>query len=68
MTDQERYSVENPPPLWRMTPDEQVRRQTGPGTEGLYGFAVVDPGPGAWFMDDDGVWRQVDDDREGEGR
>lgn len=53
---------EPPVPLWRMTPEEQVRQQTGPGTEGLPGFVVVDPGPNAWYRDEQGVWRQVDDE------
>ncbi|MGC4191946.1 MAG: hypothetical protein QM589_12415 [Thermomicrobiales bacterium] len=60
MTDRERDD-EAPVPLWRMTPDEQIRQQTGPGTEWLPGFVVVDPGPNAWYQDADGVWRQVDD-------
>jgi hypothetical protein len=53
---------EPPVPLWRMTPDEQERQQTGPGTEGKPGFVVVDPGPRAWYRDETGQWRQTDDD------
>jgi len=66
MTDDDPNNL--PVPLWRMTPDEQIRQQSGPGTEGLPGFVVVDPGPGAWYRDDQGNWRQVDDDAEGQDR
>jgi transcriptional regulator with XRE-family HTH domain len=41
--------------LQQMTPDEQVRIHTGPGTEGLPGF-VVSPG-GMWYRDEAGEWR-----------
>ena len=40
--------------LWNMTGDEQIRSQTGPGTESLTGFVVVDGGP--WYWDGD-MWR-----------
>lgn len=49
------------PPLYRMTPDEQIKQQSGPGSEGLPGFVVVDPGPRARYRDERGQWRQVDD-------
>ncbi len=35
-------------PLWAMTTEEQFEVHTGPGTEGLPGFVIVDPG-GPWF-------------------
>jgi hypothetical protein len=44
-----------------MTPEEQIKQQTGSGSEGLPGFVVVDPGPRAWYRDEHGQWRQVDD-------
>lgn len=59
--------VQGPIPLGRMTAQEQIRQQTGPGTDGLPGFVVVDPGPKPWYQDDDGVWRQVDDGEEAPG-
>lgn len=40
--------------LWHMTGDEQVRAQSGAGTEGLPGFVVVDGG--VWYRDGD-TWR-----------
>src|SRR5690349_15878511 len=40
--------------LWNLTPDAQIAAQTGPGTEGLPGFAVMEGG--AWYRDDDGAW------------
>jgi transcriptional regulator with XRE-family HTH domain len=40
--------------LHQMTEEEQVRAQTGPGTEGLPGFVVVRGGP--WFREG-GEWR-----------
>lgn len=43
-------------PLWEMTVEEQHRAQNGPGTEGLPGYVVIDPG-GPWFMDNRGKWR-----------
>ena len=51
-----------PIPLWRMIEEEQIRQQSGPGTEGLSGFVVVDPGPNPWFFDDEsGEWTQRKD-------
>lgn len=44
--------------LDQMTVDEQFAVHTGPGTEGLPGFVVIDPG-GPWYRDDDDEW-QVD--------
>lgn len=59
------YDQPAPVPLWRMTLEEQFRQQTGPGTEGLPGFVVVDPGPNPWFFDDKtGEWTQVKDTEE----
>lgn len=40
--------------LWDMTGDEQVRAQSGPGTENLPGFVVTDGG--VWYRDGD-TWR-----------
>ncbi len=40
--------------LAKMTPDAQVKAQTGPGTDGLPGFVVVEGG--AWYRDNDGAW------------
>ena len=37
-----------------MTPDAQIKAQSGPGTKGLPGFVVVDGGP--WYRDG-GEWR-----------
>lgn len=55
-----------PVPLSRMTPDEQIRQQSQPGMENLPGFVVVDPGPRAWYRDEQGRWRQVEDQEEGQ--
>lgn len=45
-----------------MTPEEQIRQQTGPGTEWLPGFVVVDPGPEPWDFDDESAeWKQRKD-------
>ena len=53
------YTTPAPVPIGQMTSDEQIRQQTGPGTEGLPGFVVIDPGPGGWYFDDDsGEWKQ----------
>lgn len=41
-------------PLSCMAVDEQVQSQTGPGTEGLPGFVIVEPGP--WEQDERGEW------------
>lgn len=41
--------------LHNMTPDEQIKEQTGPGSEGLPGFVVMRGGP--WYRDDRGRWR-----------
>ena len=58
MTDHPNYDP-IPAPLWRLTQREQIRAQSGPGTEGLPGFVVVHPGPGAWYFDDAaGEWKQ----------
>jgi len=43
--------------LGNMTPDEQHRAQTGPGTEGLPGYVVGRGGP--WYRDEAGEW-QID--------
>ena len=40
--------------LHQMTQDEQISAQTGPGTEGLPGFVVVEGG--VWYRGDDGAW------------
>jgi hypothetical protein len=65
MTDDKRDPAFVPPLEW-MTPAEQIRRQTGPGTEGLPGFVVIEPTiPRPYYQDELGNWRQVDDDDEG---
>lgn len=43
-------------PLWEMTVRDQHKAQNGPGTAGLPGYVVIDPG-GPWFIDADGKWR-----------
>lgn len=40
--------------LWHMTLDAQHAAQTGPGTEGLPGYVIVEGGP--WRQGDDGEW------------
>lgn len=61
MTDGERI------PLEHMTEAEQIRQQTGPGTEGLPGFVVIPPTiPRPWYRDEQGQWRQVDERRDTE--
>lgn len=40
--------------LWQMTGNDQIKEQTGPGTEGLPGFVVIDGGPWYWDVDE---WR-----------
>lgn len=44
--------------LNQMTVGEQFSTHTDPGTDGLPGCVVINPG-GPWFTDDDGEW-QVD--------
>lgn len=48
------YGEEPMVSLADMTGDEQVRAQTGPGTEGLPGFVVIEGGP--WYRDGE-TWR-----------
>lgn len=43
-------------PIWEMTVEDQHRAQNGPGTEGLPGYVVIDPG-GPWSRDGRGKWR-----------
>lgn len=45
-------------PVWEMTVRTQHEVHNGPGSEGLPGYVVIDPG-GPWFLDSDGEW-QVD--------
>lgn len=57
-----RHLIITPPPdhvgLGDMTGGEQIRQQTGPGTEGLPGFVVSAPrGPGWYYDDKRGEWR-----------
>lgn len=56
------------PPLHEMTEAEQIRQQTGPGTEGMPGFVVVPPTiPRPYERDERGEWRQVGNE-EGQAR
>lgn len=48
------YGVEPMVTLAQMTPEEQVKRQTGPGTKGLPGFVVIEGG--VWETSRDGEW------------
>lgn len=43
-------------PLWEMTPEEQHKVQNGPGSEGLPGYVVINPGR-PWYRDRKGKWR-----------
>lgn len=53
--------------LGNMTPWEQHREQSGPVTEGLPGYVIVDPG-GPWFRDANGEWQVRISEGEGTGR
>ena len=70
MTDDKSDGDRLEPPLHQMTEAEQLRQQTGPGTEGRPGFVIVKPTiPRPYYRDEKGRWRQVGDaDSEGKER
>lgn len=53
--------VGGPIGLAHMTQDEQIKAQSGPGTEGLPGFVVTRGGP--WYRNGNGRWQVVNRSR-----